>query len=452
MKPLTANFKTLYQCKKLWIFHLTFIGIYTGAATSNEIGIVDFTSMAIFSLLHFFCGCVIASVAADIFSKPFAFCLPGQIKSAQKMIFLIWLLITVIFTLMAVSLFKNFKTDYPIFIVSLGLMSFGYWLGVAIIPRLGLFIVILLYIILVPFLKIILKSIEPMSMVLAHPWAVLLISGILSYFLYRSVGRIDNVRRLCILPSPWWQIWNRFNRKSFGIKQDHRIDRVVEGASNFFSGRIKSNNNSKLLAHFWGQVYLIIGSLVANWKSTLLGGLWIGLIIPYTVTEMTGNRIFLITDMMSLIIVSLLFSLIFNNIRLNLFILIERKEHFWRGVIFLSTAILIFLCLIISCIFIFSLLSGYVLSIKWILLVVPIIIVPMFGGIVILFEKDAYGLRILSMVITFLIAWGLTYYLFFVIEDVPFYINLLIIIIAAAITWGLYFAVLYYISMKQSLC
>ena len=98
MKPLTANFKTLYQCKKLWIFHLTFIGIYTGAATSNEIGIVDFTSMAIFSLLHFFCGCVIASVAADIFSKPFAFCLPGQIKSAQKMIFLIWLLITVIFT------------------------------------------------------------------------------------------------------------------------------------------------------------------------------------------------------------------------------------------------------------------------------------------------------------------------------------------------------------------
>ena len=107
MKPLIANFKTLYQCKKLWIFHLTVIGIYTGVATSNEFNTIDLISIAMFSLLHFYYGCVIGSIATEIFSKPFAFCLPDQIKSAQKMIFLIWLLITVIFTLMAVSLFKN---------------------------------------------------------------------------------------------------------------------------------------------------------------------------------------------------------------------------------------------------------------------------------------------------------------------------------------------------------
>lgn len=270
MKPLTANLKILYQFPRIWLFHcILMIGILM------LLGPI-FIGLSLL-LIHLY-GLAIGSITHGSLSKPFAFCLSGHIEKAQKLLFLVWLAIAIIYTLL---FFMGSEYNYALFIGSIGLISLSYWSGVVVIipkARFISFATILIILITLQSIPNVNKIIEHMP--LAHVWAIAFVTGILSYLIYLAVGNKENVRRLCAM------VWlgsvatsiakqNRFKRERMRMKQDHKPEQASLSSGAFFSKRIRSNQNSSLLAHLWGQVYLTIGSPITYWRGILTVGLFI---------------------------------------------------------------------------------------------------------------------------------------------------------------------------------
>ena len=467
MKPLTANLKYLYQYRFLWIFHFTII---IGILMMLEI-ICKFESskITIVNSLQLICfyGLCIGATITNILSKPFAFCLPGHTKTVQKTFFLVWLTITIIFSLLTVTFlfFMDINIEYALFFGFIGLISLSYWLGTTYILRGGMFLILTVYAIsiIIMLLEDTGKIIEPM--LLAHPWAIIFISGIPSYLIYRAVGCRDNARMLAAMP--WIQLSSAFDkRKQIKFRQErmrlsqyHRLDRASELAGNFFSKHIRSNNNSSLLAHLWGQVYLIIGPIVLSWRATLLS-IPLSSLILCLLQEIIGQEfMFALTNFIVAYVMVMVYST-FQSYRFDMSLLISRREYLWRRIVFLFTVIFRDLGFIILLLLLFNILSGSLLpilfpggsfssTINWILLIIPVLMIPFFGGLFIIFRKT---ILIIALIITFVIAVAISSFAIIVMGYTPFIIDLLIVLSGIAITWGFHLIVLYYDSMKRSLC
>ena len=257
MKPLAANLKTLYQFPRVGFFHCILMISILMLLGPILIGLS-------FLLIHLY-GLAIGSITLGLLSKPFAFCLSGHIKKAQKLLLLVWLTITIIYALM---FFMDSEHNYALFVGSIGLISLSYWSGVVVIipkTRFISFATILIILITLQSNPNPNKIIEHMP--LAHAWAIAFVSGILSYLVYRAVGSKKNVRRLCAMP--WFGSvatsiakQNRFKRERMRMNQDHKSDRASISTGSFFSEHIRSNQSATFFAHLWGQVYLTIDHLL----------------------------------------------------------------------------------------------------------------------------------------------------------------------------------------------
>lgn len=457
MKPLTANLKILYQFPRVWFFHcILIIGILM------LLGPI-FIKLSLLFILWY--GVAIGSITRGLLSKPFAFCLSGHVKEAQRMPLLVWLAITIVYALL---FFMDLDHRYALFVGSIGLISLSYWLGVVVIIPKGRYISFATFLIIIlilqrnPNLKTIIEQIS-----LTHAWAIAFVGGILSYLIYRAIGSKENVRRLCAMP--WLgsvatniEKQNRFNRERMRMKQNHKLDRTSSSTESLFSKRIRSNQNSTLLAHLWGQVYLTIGSPTSYWRGILIGGFCIlilncfPLLIPSQETPQQAPGVGVVFSILACIGGAC----IFIYYRYAVFLLIGRKEHLWRGVVFLFTATLIVLGFMVMAILYSNLISGslfpimfegrsYLPHIRWVFLVIPVLLIPLFGGLVILFRK---GGGLIAMGSTIIIVIAASFYMVEVMESRPFVTHLLIILSTAVITWGFHLAVLYYDSMKRSLC
>lgn len=471
MKPLTANLKTLYQLRFIWLFHIVLIsGVLIMSAAIYKLGTTDPPYIVIPLLIFFVYGVIIAFLLADISSKPFAFCLPNQIRTTQKMPLFIWLsMMTIISLLIVVLSFMGIRIGYAHFLGSIGLMSLSYWLGFTIImpKRRGLiaflFFFLLLFIIVFSIISEI-KFIE--SILVAHPWISIFLSSIIVYWVYRDLGRKQYSRRLCIISWPGFSTFgmkkhHRFKPEYMPMNRNQRYDRLAKLIGSFFPKRISSNQNSLLFAHLYGQIYLIIGPFITYWKLILGQCVIFFLIFSVFASLDSGPHMDLFLFHMIIFIFAGLFcSVIFEHHRYYLFSLIERRKHFCRGIVFLITVLLIVLAFMALSLLSFNIISDYippnifgnkslVPPIEWILLVVPVIIVPLFGGLVILLRKTVL---IISMVIMFFIAIAASFYVVNVMEHASSIIDPIIVLSAAAITWGFHLTVLYYDSMKRSLC
>ncbi len=454
MKPITANLKILYQCPRMWLYH--FFGIL-GILTMT-MQIYGYGGLPLWLILAY--GAGIGVIIRETLRKPFTFCLPGHTKSAQKLLFLVWLAMTIIYSLLFLM---STRSNYAFFIGSIGLLSLTYCLGfIVIIPK-GRFITAATFLTIGNTYPKISKTIE------INPWLGTLICGILSYLIYRAVGRKDNVRRLCVMP--WLEYFttdvakqNRYMRERMHMKNDHSRDRASELAGSFFSKRIMSNRNSRPLAHLWGQVYLTIGSLIiTRWRGILIAGLCILIYLnclpliypPQREISQQGPGI----SWIFIILASAMGGGIFVTNRFDIFLLIGRKECLWRSLVFLFSVIFVISGFMAAYALLSNLLSGRILpilfegrsylpSIGWILPVVPVFMIPFLGGLVIMFRESGIILKLFMIGI----AVAASLYLVDVMENTPFMIDLLIILSAVAITWGFHLAVLYYSSVKRSLC
>ena len=79
MSIMTANFKHLCQCRRLWLWYFFILGFgYSQihiARNSKEMGFLHFMLIL---LAFYFAGSLIGSLAADVLSKPFTYTLPGH--------------------------------------------------------------------------------------------------------------------------------------------------------------------------------------------------------------------------------------------------------------------------------------------------------------------------------------------------------------------------------------
>jgi hypothetical protein len=461
MKPLTANLKTLYQCRYLWIFHSMLIIVFLGAIIAFSEPEAEFPLIGIPLISITLYGEFIAIAAGDILSKPFGFCLPGLIGIVRRFIVFIWLSIMIIFSLIVVVLYSlGFKTDYGIFIGHIGLLTICYWMGITVIINRWM-LLLFLFVFLMPFFLHGMIGIE--TLLMPHPGSLALLSGILGYLVYRAVGRRENARRLCTKPGFGFGNFSaraqaRFKRERMRRNQDQKLDRASESAGSFFSGHIRSNHHSTLLAHLWGQVYLIIGPIVAFWRAILLSIVLFSLGLCL-LQQIQGQGLYMFL-LMIFITASVCVSIIFQYHRFDISLLIGRKEYFWRGIVLLFTVLFMSLIVMAVSLLLFNLLSGILPPItfdskpfspamNWILLVFPVIMIPLFGGLFILFRKTILMISIIIMLIIVMVA---SLSVVIAVENAPLIIGLIIVLSAIVMTWGCFLAVLYYDSMKRSLC
>ena len=443
MKPLTANLKILYQRKLLWLLHIIYIGIYIGIASSNKVGTNDYSPLAGIMLMHFIYGIAMGSIFIEIWHKPFTFCFSEQTKAAQNMLLIIWLSLMVLFLLVfGESFLKISRNEFSIFIISAGLLILSYWSGVFFtIFRKWNFVPLIIFIIFISFLSH--KDGQEITyngvLYLFYPWAIFSACVILSCFIYHFSGNIKNMRN-----------WRTMSLT--GLKKQYRKSHpLTKGVSNFFTRHIL-NSNSRFLAHLWGQAYLMVGPFIVAWKRILLISLWFGFLIFISFTNRQSDIGFLIFEIGILIMGSLGFSITFQNSPFHNFLLFERKNYFRRRIFILFINIVFFLCFISVCIFICNQFTENLNPVSWKILPVPIIILPLFGGLVILLNKVDSATQITSMVLGFVISLGLSYWALIVMKNAPFLVDLIIVLSATAITWGFHIGVLYYDSMKRSLC
>jgi hypothetical protein len=474
MKPLTANLKLLYQYRMIWIYYPVLItGIlmllnksFNFAPSPSKVPIP--VSLELISLY----GIGIGSLAINILSKPFTFCLPDHTKNIRKMLLIVWLTVTIICSVIISILSAIDKNiDYAVFIATIGLISLSYWIGVAIILPKGKYILLAYFTIIILCLTTnILTTLNPTSknfelVFFTHPWASTLMSGILSNLIYRAINSRDNVRRLCSMS--WLGNFNKsamVNQNRYMLERkyrnrDQKFDRDTELIGNLFSKLIRPQQ-SLHLAHLWGQVYLTIGPFITQWKSLLLIGLFLPVFICLT-SPLPTQDAFLFTWVI-FILACLPASLFCSFSRFNKFFLISRREHLWRGIVVLVTAISItlgfmgisiLLLNVLSAIFPNFVLDGRVFvipSVRWIFLITPIIISPLFGGLFILVKKNT--LLVISLIILIPAVIILSCYTTIALENTPFIVGLISVLLATAVTWGFHTATLYYVSMKRSLC
>lgn len=513
MKQLAANLKTLYQCKKIWFAHLLLMGFYFGLGKSEGLANFDFIAITAFAFINLYYGLTIGILISDLFRKPFLYCLPGQKKSAQLMTLLIWLSMILIFFLISGLFNEDLKSYYNFYLIFIGLLSLNYWLGVALISPRGvaaLNIFILSSVIVFPILYVI-KSFDPAPILLAALVTIFLMYIILRYLQKRSVGRIEN-RRLNIIrykltvsysifilssvilfpilyamkshdPEPVLPampeiifliciILSYLQFRSIGrIEKRHlctftiiiregirfsrkeKTHRVIKGFNDFFSGRIITSQSSSFLSHIWAQLYLIFGSFIKNLAGMLIGML---MVIPvlaifffiwFTLIKQDSNN----DNYIIFLFIFLVSNQFINRQRFNSFLLTSRRVCFLRGIVNLFTSTSISILMVTSFIFIFFIISGSLPHNKWILLICPVILIPVLGALIILLEKNNWGSHIrttaaCAIAVGFWYLWSVDW------KVTSIFFTITVSLLAAAIAWGFHLFVLYYDSMKRSLC
>lgn len=444
MKPLIANLKILFQWGGLWFLHVMFLWIFYGIAINNKFGSGDYTSIAGIMLLYFMYGGILGNIPLEVMRKPFSFCLSASIRAAQNMLLVVGVSLTVLFLLVfGKTLLNNSENDFSIFIVFTGLIIMSYWAGVFIVSqRKWDFVILLILMLFITFNGSKDKSgfIEPVVGFLDYPWAIFSACITLSYLIYHSAGNKKKIR----------------NSFAFLTKSTNRycfwLDNSPVLASGIFLGPFGINTNSKLSDLLWRQLNLIIGQINVNWKRILLGSLVIGFIIFHIFKNRAIGQNSIAFEIGTIIYASLIFNFYFQSRLSYFFILIERKEYFWRRVVLLLIKTLVFILFISICIFISNQFSKDLVPVSLKLLAVPIIFSPLFGAIFVLHKKDDLPTRISIVLLTMIFTIPFSLLASKMMVASSNFVQMIIFLAGMAITWGFHVAILYYDIMKKSLC
>jgi hypothetical protein len=114
MKPVTANLKHLYQCRKVMIqlIALALMAlIWHTTAPSKD--------LFPWPIVIVFFGLYTGQLVSDVWNKPFAFCIPRYDKSSHRVMIIVGSVITLAASLIQVISFK--LTTAPAIILFLGL-------------------------------------------------------------------------------------------------------------------------------------------------------------------------------------------------------------------------------------------------------------------------------------------------------------------------------------------
>ena len=470
MRPLAANLKHLYQFRFMLITNIVLVvgilALFLEIISADTSGNLSEVSWMMFLIFGEMVGLTITGTSA----KPFSFCLPNHARAVKKMVLMVWLLTALLCLLILFILYLfNIHTDPSRFIVSMSLMSLCYWSGISVFVRKLSFVPLFIGFTAFSLITITDMGTVILSAVANHPWMLALSSGILCSLIYFAVDSRDNHRKLCT--SPWIggvgassKSRQRYMKQKWMQANNHySAAKPVEMFAAYFTERIRSKRLSGFIPHLWGQAYLIIAPIFGRWKLLWAPFLiaFISLILfPCFIVQMQEPASYGF-DAIMFTFFSLAFSTFCANRRFKHFLMAGRKIHFFQGIVILLITTLLSLGFFGVSILSFNLLSALfpeivlmgksftIVSIPSILLIIPFIQVPLFGGLVVLFK----GLELkIVLSVTAVIALIVTLFGMPAMETAPFFVNLAVVISIAAVTWGFHLAVLYHNSMKRSLC
>jgi hypothetical protein len=468
MNPLTANLKHLYQHHTMWICYLLFIPYILmplGIAMKPDSSL----SHVSFILLYTgFWGAAIGSIATDVWNKPFAFVLPGHTKAAQKMLVLTWLFVTLLGTTsMAVMFLCEIRNNYAVLTALMGITSLIYWAGFGLFSSHRRYLKDVFFIFYMFPIILIASSYmrnAASSSLIAHPSILTFTGGLMSYLIYLHVTNRDNMRQMC--GRPWKGFLDGLNTRKqkklaqayMQMKQDQRPGRAGKLAGNFFSERIRNSFPSMSWPHIWGQTYLIVGPMTIFWKNILTSGLVV-LFLIFLTSFSDAWKILSFMEFMLVIMTSVIGGWIGSAYKSDFIMLVGRNAHFRRGIIAMSTGVILAtVCICITIIY-FELMTYIFPSaegtysttpVLWILPIIPVMLSPLFGTFMILLLKPFTGGFTLGLIIVILSL--LTGYGIMNLQGKSFIFTLIIFLLCSALSWGFHISALYYDCTKRALC
>lgn len=467
MKTITANLKTLYQSGEMWYWYI-FSGIsivILSIIAGHVMEKADHGAIIMPILVIYLIGTAMGRLTADVWNKPFSFCMPGHVETSGKLMSLVGI-VAAITACLVMKVFFPGMISWTIgaLLALFSIYNMFYWLSVLAAIRFNRAVISIFVFVYVIFPHISNSGLlmPVMSILLEHPWISFLICSAATWMIYQTVNSRYLPRLVC--SAPWFYIPKgmqtvKFKRYWFGRIGSNRISLtawLTEYMNQFFSEQIESNAPSSIAALTYGQVYLTIGPWIRIWGRTLILGVFF-LILYCLFAQMDAPIEPLLFGIGSLVGASNYL----NSPRPDILLPQGRREHFFMGIIAVITATLglitmagalILLSKVFSLIMptVFLMAKAYKYApFQFRFLFIPAIILPAAGALLILFRKN----QIISIISIMCMTIGLFLINMFIINNGGYIFNpanILIIILLMIISWGAHLAMLYYSTMKTS--
>ena len=476
MKPVTANLKILYQSREMWVWYfICGISIWLASAIPAlpknlppwvHPGPLNTVSLINPVLVLVIFGFAVGRLAADVWTKPMFFCLPGQIATSMKILLLMGLASAAI-TSLATTILTPWMTIRSLNII-IALFSFYlmiYWLSVITIIRFNKLIFVIFLFWFVFFIIPLMGRMEMMvfiqKLLLTHSWASVFVCWPITCLIFYALRCRYLARAMC--GAPWVTFFvggetpgsNRYNH----IRQAKALylDRVAGFIDCFFSKRIRSSNRSLILPNLWGSIYEIISYLSSNCLMIFFVGLSVFYCSLNLINHVSG------IDLQPYYFS--LFGILCGHTcvipRSDILMPVSRRGQLFSGITAVITSIFIMLAIAVTFVLLSNILSTagnfttflFALDAEFIsfngkYIFFSAMVLPTTAGLLILFQKKS-TLSTLSII-------GLALFILtanlYINNNGGHMFNLFIIILITVLSFGFYLAILYFHIMKRSLC
>ncbi len=286
MNILTANFKHLYQRRGIGVAYV-FIGLLAFAFLAFAFLAFSFDSpswskdffIRLIILIQFLLGLCMASLATEILTKPFSFCLPGHRKVPRIFLFSIG----VVTSLLGALVFLVYRNLYwwqwvPVTCSTFCAALIMYWIGVALTfgIRNSISGLVIASCILSATTIFDLHIIAERTIII-YPFAIVLVGLAGSVMMWIWLGNSNWARRLCATPRVGiFDIWNKdrvleFKRRREAEKLDRPRYNLDPWVERFFVRRMNRCNHLGPRRYIWGGLYTTYAMALSRWKGTLSG-------------------------------------------------------------------------------------------------------------------------------------------------------------------------------------
>lgn len=348
MKLFAANLKLLYQKSGMLGWYLIVgIGLYTYLSRSireSQPENLFHTGFASPLLVLIAAGSAFGRLYTDAWNKPTFFCLPEQRKTSRNVILFLGIILSGLIslsihflfpwmtkgvhgaTIMMISYYLmvyliNATIAYYFFAISVVILSVSYFFF-PIMGRIGLWYAL-------------------NSFLLNHMWVSTFVFCLISLLLYTFFGRTPHVRSL--KRTQRLSNYKQAGNPESGIAAPEMpfAKKMVSRTSGFvdhlFFDRIRKNSCSFVLPHSLGRIYVILKSLLLNWKMIIFLNLFFFFISCITVTRY--NTFNLLPVFFS--IFGILVGFLCLIPKTDIFFPVSRKERFFVEITTVLTAIFI---------------------------------------------------------------------------------------------------------------
>lgn len=286
MSILIVNLKHLYQRRGLWLAYVIFGFVAHWNLT------LAFDSTGRFMMLvpmQLIFGLCMASLATEVLTRPFSYCLPGHRKVPRIFLFSTGIVTSLLGALVFLVYPNLFWWQWvPVTCSAFCAALIMYWIGVALTFGLrnsvsGFSVVLWFYFGMTFFdLHIVIER-----LIIAYPFVIVLVGLAGSAMMWIWLGNSNWARRLCAtLRVSIFEIWNKDRQLEFKRRREaEKLDRyrysLDPWVERLFVGRMNRCNPLGPGRYIWGGLYTTYGMALSRWKGTLSGLLGILVIVVF---------------------------------------------------------------------------------------------------------------------------------------------------------------------------